>query len=208
MNNHQMNTQELKEAIGQDIQTLKTLDVDIMPANQYYQANIRLFLYVFLKMYVVVVLGNFLPWLIHIREILKHASLGEALLELGYVELLGIGVCLFVFLFLYSPLNHYVLFKYQLKDTLQTGKMLLQKMHSAATIFYRIYVAIVLIPSAFLFPGVAVLLAFVGFLISGLLTNIIIEMELNRIGISTLFTLIKAYFNQDKKSNHDVMKNH
>ncbi|ERH43338.1 hypothetical protein N750_12455 [Legionella pneumophila str. Leg01/53] len=49
MNNEEMNSQELKEAIALDIETLKTLDVDIMPAKEYYQANRRLFLHVFLN---------------------------------------------------------------------------------------------------------------------------------------------------------------
>ena len=48
MNNKEMNTRELKEAITQDIEILKTLDVDIMPSDAYYKANSRLFLHVFL----------------------------------------------------------------------------------------------------------------------------------------------------------------
>ena len=206
MNNTTMTPQELKEAITEDIETLKKLEVDIMPADEYYKANLHLFLHVFLKLYGTILLGMVLPVFFYWQELIS-APVHEILSSLGLMALLALGICLFAFLFLYSALNQYVLINYQLRAKLKTGDLIVQKMRQAGTIAYRIYAAVVLIPSLFLFPGGAVFLAFGAFFISGILTSILVEMELNRIGISTLFTLVKNYFNKDKKAVAEFSQN-
>lgn len=205
MNKKPMNTHELKEAISRDIETLKTLDVDIMPARAYYQANFRLFRHVFCKIYGTVLLALIVPFLFYWRD-LEGTSL-ETLSDLGIVAGLAFGLCVFVFLFISSSLNEYVLIKYQLRNKLETGDLIVQNIRLAGTIAYCIFAVIVLVPSIFLPPGSALFLAFGAFLISGVLTGILIEMEINRIGISTLFTLVKQYFDKDKKSALDSLQN-
>lgn len=74
MNKKNMNVQELKEAIAQDIETIKTLDVDIMPAREYYELNARLFLSVFFKMYGTILLGYALPCLFYWRELVGSSA--------------------------------------------------------------------------------------------------------------------------------------
>lgn len=206
MNNTTMTTQELKEAITQDIETLKTLEVDIMPADKYYKANLNLFLHVFLKLYGTILLGFFLPVFFYWQE-LTSTPFPELLSSLGLMSLLALGLCLFAFLFIYSSLNHYVLIKHQLRGKLKTGDLIVKQIRLAGTIAYRIYAAVVLIPSIFLFPGGALFLAFGAFFISGILTSMLVEMELNRIGISTLFTLVKNYFDKDKKPTAEFSQN-
>lgn len=200
MNNTTLNTHELKEAITEDIETLKTLEVGIMPAHEYYKTNIHLFLHVFFKIYGTILLGLILPVLFNWHEMSLIPFL-ELLSSLGFVALLALGLCIFAFLFIYSSLNHYVLINHQLKNKLKTGELLVQKIRMAGTIAYRIFAAVVLIPSVYLYPGCALFLAFGAFFVSGIVTTIIVEMELNRIGISTLFTLVKNYFENDKKQN-------
>lgn len=206
MNNNTMTTHELKEAITQDIETLKTLEVDIMPADEYYKANLSLFIHVFLKMYGTIILGFFLPVFFYWQELASMSFL-ELLSSLGLIALLALGLCLFAFLFIYSSLNHYVLINHQLRGKLKTGDLIVKKIRLAGTIAYRIYAAVVLIPSIFLFPGCALFLAFGAFFISGIVTSILIEMELNRIGISTLFTLVKNYFDKEKKPMAEFSQN-
>lgn len=198
MNNNAMSTQELKEAITQDIETLKTLEVDIMPADEYYKANMGMFVHVFLKLYGTILLGFFLPIILYWKELAATPFL-ELFSSFGLLVLMALGLCLFAFLFIYSSLNQYVLINYQLKNKLKTGDLIVKQIRLAGTIAYRIFAAVVLVPSFFLYPGCALFLAFGAFFVSGILTGILVEMELNRIGISTLFTLIKNYFDKDKK---------
>lgn len=203
MNSKTMSTYELKEAISLDIETLKSLEVDIMPAKEYYRLNAQLFCYVFLKIYSTILLGFILPILFHWQEIARTPII-ELMSALGFMALLAFGLCTFAFVFIYSAINHYILIKYQLKDKLRTGDLIVRQIRLAGMIAYRIFAAVVLIPSIFLFPGCALFLAIGGFFISGILTNIIVEMELNRIGISTLFVLVRRYFDKDKKASADL----
>ena len=206
MNNKEMNTRELKEAITQDIETLKTLDVDIMPADAYYKANSRLFLHVFFKLYGTILLGFILPCPFYWRELMSFSA-HELCYIFIWMPLMALGLCAFAFLFIYSSLNHYVLIKHQLRGHLKTGDLIVKQIRLAGTIAYRIYAAVILIPSLFLFPSAALFLAFGAFFISGIITGILVEMELNRIGISTLFTLVKNYFDKDKTPTAEFSKN-
>jgi len=206
MNNKEMNTHELKAAITQDIETLKKLEVEIMPAHEYYQANVRLFVQVFLKLYGVIILGYLLPCPFYWKELMRE-ELSGLLSAFFWMSLLALGLCAFAFLFIYSALNQYVLIDNQLKHKLKTGDLLVKQIRRAGTLAYRIYAAVVLIPSLFLFPGCALFLAFGAFFVSGILTGILIEMELNRIGISTLFTLVKNYFDKDKTPTAEFSQN-
>ncbi|MBA2650233.1 MAG: hypothetical protein H0U75_11720 [Legionella sp.] len=206
MNKKVMNNQELKEAITQDIERLKTLEVDIMPAQEYYQTNARLVVYVFLKTYATILLGYILPCFFYWQTLSSNTPY-QLLMDFLYMALLALGVCLFAMLFISSAINQYVILNYQLKNKLKTGGLIVEKIRLAGTIAYRIFAAIVLIPSIFLPPGCALILGFGAFIMSGFLTSMLIEMELNRIGISTLFTLVKNYFDKDKKATTQLPQN-
>lgn len=150
MRTKEMNTQELKEAITKDIETLKTLDVDIMPAEAYYKANTRLFLRVFLKLYGTIILGFILPCPFYWRELMSFSA-HELIYLFIWMPLMALGLCAFAFLFIYSSLNHYVLINHQLKGHLRTGDLIVKQIRLAGTIAYRIYAAVILIPSLFYF---------------------------------------------------------
>ncbi|BCA97254.1 hypothetical protein TUM19329_36150 (plasmid) [Legionella antarctica] len=206
MNNQEMNTHELKKAITEDIETLKTLEVDIMPAHEYYKANVQLFVRVFLKLYGVILLGYLLPCPFYWKSLMSETAYG-LLSAFFWMSVLALGLCLFAFLFIYSALNHYILIDCQLKNKLKTGGLMVKQIRRAGTIAYRIYAATVLTLSLFLFPGCALFIAFGAFFISGIVTSILVEMELNRIGISTLFTLVKNYFDKDKTLRAEFSQN-
>ncbi|MCW8481724.1 hypothetical protein, partial [Legionella pneumophila] len=160
MSNEEMNSQELKEAIALDIETLKTLDVDIMPAKEYYQANRRLFLHVFFKLYGTILLGFLLPLPFYWKVLMVETSTHELIYIFFWLPLMALGLCLFVFLFIYSSLNQYILIDYQLKHKLRTGSLIVKQIRRAGTIAYRIFAGLVLIPSLFLFPSAAFFISF------------------------------------------------
>lgn len=113
--------------------------------------------------------------------------------------LLMLGIMVFIMLMISSSLSQYILINYQLRPKLKTGELIVSKMQLTGTIAYRIYAACVLIPSLFLPPGAAFYVVFGAFFVSGILTSILIDMELDRIGISVLFELVKHFFDKDKK---------
>lgn len=80
MTNNAMTSAELKQAIKEDIEALKTIDIDIMPSDEYYRTNARLFLYVLFKLFGTALLGLVLPlvWYWH-----YFSSLSEWLETLG-----------------------------------------------------------------------------------------------------------------------------
>lgn len=199
MNNKAMMPQELKEAIRTDIESLKTLDVDIMPADDYYRATARLILYVFFKMYGTVLLGFALPFVWFWQELHSQSEWVLLLSQLAGLSLMVLAMMVFIMTMISSALSHYVLINETLKPKLKTGQLLVEKMRLSGTIAYRIFAAIVLIPALFFPPGAALFTAIGAFFISGILTGILVEMELDRIGISMLFSLVKNFFDKDKK---------
>jgi archaellum biogenesis protein FlaJ (TadC family) len=200
-----MTSEELKAAISDDIEALKTLDVDIMPADSYYKACARLFIIVFLKLYGTVLLGFFLPFVWFWPQVQSLSEWQELLSNLAGLLLMGLGFVVFILLMMASAFSHFVLINYQLRPKLKTGELIVKKMRLSATIAYRIFAILVLIPSFFFPPGAALYTAIGAFFISGLVTGILIEMELDRIGISVLFSLVKHFFDKDKKPPNEFI---
>ena len=197
MQNNRMNSEDLKKAIAEDIETLKTLELDIIPAKTYYHANGRLFLHVFLKLYGTLIAAIILPYLYHWRQV-SEMPINEMFEGLFSLFGLALGLCTIAFLFIYSSLNHYVLVNYQLRRKLKTGEVLVDKIRLAGNIAFGIFATIMLVPAIFLEAGMALFVAMGAFFVSAILTNIIIEMEVNRIGLSAIFILVNSYFDKDK----------
>lgn len=193
-----MESGKLKQAISEDLEALKTLDLNIIPSCEYYRSNLILFVRVFLKIYLTIIgvaflsMANFMGF---------QKTLSTTFIAYAEVSALAFALTLFVFLFLYSPLNFYLLVKFHLQNRLQTGQLLVDKLQLGGRIAYGIF-AFVLLPTAFFNPAFVLPVAFAALFISGIITSIIVEMETNRIGITVLFTLVKSYF--DKPENKHV----
>ena len=191
-----MNGQNLKQMISEDINVLKTLDLEIMPSGDYYKANLRLFISVFLRMYLTVSGAAIISILLHWNSFFsdKWNILWDMLLTFGGSFLLT-G---FIFLFIYETLNNYVIFHHQIRSKLQSGELIDKQIKRAGCLAYTIFAVVVVVPTMFLNPVCVSLAEFAAFFASGIITGIIIEMEMKRVGISTLFTLIRGYFDKSK----------
>lgn len=198
-------TQALKDAIACDIETLKTLELDIMPAKDYYHANRQLFIRVFFKLYGTVLIALLLSCVFY-WTYLADESLYELVKGMGILALMGLGLCVVAFIFIYSSLNNYVLINYQLRSKLKTGDLLVEKIRWAGRIAYRIFAGIVLVGSLLLGAAFVLPLVIGGFFISSFLTSVIVEMEVKRIGLSTLFTLVKSYFDPEETAADIIQK--
>ena len=193
-----MNPTELKQAIAADIDTLKTLDLEIMSADEYYRANLMQFRHVFLKIYCTIIGSMLLAMMLHLPQM---GGLSWDLF-VAMVETFGLalGLVAIVFLFIYDTIAHYIIVKNQLRHKLKTGDVIVEKFQLLGKISYRIFATIVITPAFFLDPGCVLVATAAGFFITAILTGIIIDMETNRIGISTLMTLINKYFDKKKTS--------
>lgn len=199
-----MNAQELKQTITDDIETLKSLDLEIMPSHDYYRANLRLFKNVFLRIYLTVIgaaiVSIFFHWSSFFPD--KENAFYHSLITFGGSFLLT-G---FMFLFIQETLNNYVIFYHQIRLKLKSGELIDQKIKQAGWLAYKVFAVVVVAPTLFLHPVCVLFAEFGAFFASAIITGVVIEMEVKRIGISTLFTQIKHYFDKSKKELQEEPK--
>ena len=84
-----MDSKELKQSIKDDIETMEHLELDIMPAKDYYRNNFNLFFRVYLMMYGITAVSS-LFWF----SIKSQPLLSEHLITDGLI--IALGVPLFV----------------------------------------------------------------------------------------------------------------
>lgn len=191
-----MNAHNLKQMITEDIDILKSLDLEIMSSEDYYMANLKLFKTVFLRMYLTVVGTAMISILFHWSSFFsdRREVLYQILLMFGG----GLLLTGFIFLFIQETLNNYVIFYHQIRSKLKSGELLNNQIRKAGWLAYKIFAVIVVVPILFLEPVCVLLAEFGAFFVSGIITGLLIEMEMKRIGVSALFTLIKCYFDKSK----------
>jgi len=196
-----MNTRELKQAILEDIETLKHLDLDIMEARLYYGELRRYAAVLFLLVWLPTVVGQCLTLPLYWSQFLREPND-----FLVFVFIPTALMALFWTLFCLSAIAQLVVFQNQLRPVLKTGDHLYHSTLSQCQVPYALFVGSVLlimqfVPfyAAFIAQGVCV------FILLGALVTMI-DMEMNRIGISTLLSLMQRYF--DKKPVNDVEKTH
>lgn len=193
-----MSTNELKQAIKEDIERLKSIELDIMSSSDYYAENRRLLTQIFFRMYLVPVLAFCLSAVFHWKDVFYGW-------ETFYILAVGLGgsflVTGLICLFIQDSLNDYVIFHHQLQSHLKTGELLDSQIQRAGWLAYKIFVPVVVIPVLFLHPSSVVITEFVAFFVSATVTGILVEMEMKRIGISILFSLVKDFFGKSDKLN-------
>lgn len=196
-----MKSSELKQAINEDIETIKNLDLDIMESKEYYHLHRFLFTKVFLIYYFIAFVSCFLFTLTSINLVMIAIPIIPSL---------------FIFSMHLSTLNDYIIFNYQIRPKLKTGNLIVQKLKKAIRLYFFLYIPVVW-SAAFLCGHIFILIfgpphfegepyfkliiscafPFGGFIFCMLIVQSIIELELKRVGISTLFAIIQKYFNQN-----------
>lgn len=186
-----MNATELKKAMAEDINTFKSLDLEIMEARDYYRANIKLFIGTFLAINIIPIIAGFLSSIFHWSEVASTFKVWE-----NVAILFGIATFIsgFIFLLLFDHLNNYVIFYHQIRPRLKTGKILVEKIKFAALIAYVTFAISVIIPALFFPPEGVLIIEPIAFFISGIVSQSVIDLEIKRIGISALFTVLTNYF--------------
>lgn len=191
-----MNHQDLRKAISDDVETIKSLHPEIIPVKIYYPRLLQLFVSSFLKVWFIVSLTIAYAGITHpsndglareaISQVMREATLMAFFLSFGAMLLLT------------PALNFFILFRFHLEKVLKTGALLARKLKHVAYIFFGCFILLCTlfgsyIESAAIFMGIG--FSFFGSLAA---TYFLVKMELNRIGIYTLFTLFDHYFNKEK----------
>ena len=196
-----MNTHELKQAIVEDIDTLKTLDIGILESTVYYSEYRHLAVIGFLLMWFPTVIAGFLAipfqWTLFIGAPIYNTAfilLAPALLSLLWMTT-------------YSGLiGQWVVFKHQIKPHLKTGDVLYNAWRPLFKTPYLVYAILLTIVTHFTSFQAAFLFQFGGFLLLEYAFGLLIEMEVNRVGISALFVVMKDYFQKRDALSTDMPK--
>lgn len=184
----------LKQQIQADLEALKSLDLEIMPAKTYYWENLKFFLMIwgsFLAIQLIAAnaINKMGVWQDYFQEYAEHASAIVGKMWLGCIV-----SSLVISLFLLSRIKFYVIFKHQVRKHLQTGDVLTRKMHHIAWIFFCIFVFFIFPCTLFVNPDLTLFAAMAAFIFTALTSQFLISMELTRIGISVLFNAVSTFF--------------
>ena len=191
-----MNNKELKLAIINDLETLKRLELEIIPARDYYHGVLSLFVNGLWKLGLIVFIA--VLWAMH-HHPSNHAIASETFTELVIdAALLAFFMALGAMLLLSIALNHYYLIQYQLKNRLKTGHWLINKLRQCAWLFWSIFTFCCLLFASDAEANIIYIPVVFSFIVSAIITLIVMNMEINRVGLSALFALITQFFNKDK----------
>ena len=190
----------LKQQIQTDLQTLQSLDLDILSARTYYVENFKYFAMLWaglfsVQLIAVKAINKIGMWQDYFQNHANHASAIQAKMWLGCIV-----SSLIISLVMLARVKWYVIFKHQLREHLQTGVLLQQKIRQITTLFYSVYFVFLFFWMAFFSPDMALFAGFGALVFTLPLCLFLINMELTRVGISVLLSGINRYFNKDKTS--------
>ena len=188
--------QTLKQDIAEDLQTLKSIDIDIIPAREYYIANFKGLALVFWSIYLAQLAACVPPLFLGLWEHSFDGYWHDAIIFKMFAG--GFFGTTFMMLFFYGKVKHFVIFNHQIKSKLKTGDYLVHKAFQAAKLFYGIYIGLVFLATLMSNPDMTFFASLGAFILTAIISSILIEMEVTRIGSSALFTEISNFFDKDK----------
>lgn len=192
-----MNYKDLKSAIDEDVSAIKRLEPDIISARFYYWSLSKLFL------------SGFLIFGLIISATLAYAGIvhpsNEGLAREATSQVIGESVLMAFFmsvgamLLLFQALNFYILFRFHLEKRLKTGTLVVKKLKQISYLFWGVFALFCALFASY--GESAAIFMFVGFAFFGslLVTYFLVSMEVSRIGISTIFSLINEFFHKGKR---------
>lgn len=191
-----MNSAEMKAAIQADIETLKTMDVDILSEKEYYGRIRKRYCLVWMTMYAALILPFLLSYSLNINGIRYPGS--EAFEDAILAWLAGIPITFIFTIPLVGLINNYVIFQAQFKDKLQLGEIIDDFIRRVTRLACISYWGVILLTAAAFHPST---LLFFGAFGGGIIMFGIggfINMEIKRLGISVLFEALKKHFEKDE----------
>ncbi|STX41124.1 Uncharacterised protein [Legionella donaldsonii] len=192
-----MNSQELRSAIQDDIRNIKNISPDIIPGRVYYGQLAKLGFGFYWKILLIVSLA--LTYSFNYNSDYLRPPLPTILDSAFSALIIGSIASLIMTFLLINPLNMLVLFRFHLEKKLKTGGLLIKKFKLIGIVYLSVLTFFCLLFGFFAKPEVMIGMLLFAFVLSGLATSFFIKLELNRIGLSTVYDVINEFVN---KSNH------
>jgi hypothetical protein len=187
-----MDPQQLKEALISDLRTIKFLNPEIIPARTYYGGIFKGVLSGVWKMFLILCFTFIYQ---EINDSKTSLSWFELIYESSMASLCLSIVPILVFL---NPISFYVQFRFHLEKKLKIGALVVKKCRLIARVFFGVFALLcTLFGSYASAQQILLLLVFAYFLSLGA-AHIVANMELNRIGLSSLLGLFKKFFSKEK----------
>lgn len=194
----------LKQKIQSDLNTLQSLDLDVLPAKIYYREMLKLFMILWggflgVQLIAAKAINKMGVWQDYFERYAEHESSIYGKMWLGCI------ISSFVIsLFLLSRIKLYVIFKYQIRQHLQTGLLLTRKMHQMACVFYGLFAFFIFPCTLFCDPDVTLFAAIGAIIFTALASQFLIGMELTRVGVGVLLEAVSALFGKNEKSERNI----
>ena len=191
-----MNSQECKQFIQEDIQRMKSLDLEILPASIFYRNVLN-------KIVVLYLIMVGIPLLV----MMAFGKSNILTLEFYVEDWLYLSILYgFISLFFLPKIAEYIVFKETIKPHLKLGAVIDAKFKFLFRTFAIIYTLWVLFDTNYLFSmdfnhfGERMFTVIVGIVLGSFITSLVFYMEISRIGLAAIFELISAFKKKDKKS--------
>ncbi|NDH09495.1 MAG: hypothetical protein EBY16_07790 [Gammaproteobacteria bacterium] len=191
-----MDNQELKQAIIDDIEFLKTAKIGILDKNIYYSRLKKYAWRAFSWMYFPTLIIGFLVFIFTTKSHLRHDFLADYLIDCVIVSLL---MPVFALVAYFTKIMNWIVFEEFLLPHLKTKDMIrsyLRKFITLTLKLYLVWLVIGMILCGFESTSTVVLqlLAFVGL---HFIMYLMVYAELNRIGASVFFEYLSSFFGKE-----------
>lgn len=186
-----MNPQQLKQAIAEDMKTIKMLNPEIIPARVYYGGLLKGVFNGVWRMSIIL----FLTLCYVMSDDKESVSFSTLFIDSGVTALFLSTVAMLILL---NPISFFVQFQFHLEKKLKTGALIRKKCSHISMVFFGVFASFCILFGSYASGQQIFFLLALSFFLSLGATHLVVNMELSRIGFSSLFTLFNEFFSKGK----------
>lgn len=186
-----MDPQQLKQAIAEDMKTIKMLNPEIIPARVYYGGLLKGVFNGVWRMSIIL----FLTLCYVMSDDKESVSFSTLFIDSGVTALFLSTVAMLILL---NPISFFVQFQFHLEKKLKTGALIRKKCSHISMVFFGVFASFCILFGSYASGQQIFFMLVLSFFLSLGATHIVVNMELSRIGFSSLFTLFNEFFSKGK----------
>ncbi|HAT1712448.1 TPA: hypothetical protein ACF8SH_003321 [Legionella pneumophila] len=186
-----MDPQQLKQAIAEDMKTIKMLNPEIIPARFYYGGLLKGVFNGIWRMSIIL----FLTLCYVMSDDKEPVSFSTLFIDSGVTALLLSTVAMLILL---TPISFFVQFQFHLEKKLKTGALIRKKCSHISMVFFGVFASFCILFGSYASGQQIFFMLVLSFFLSLGATHIVVNMELSRIGFSSLYTLFNEFFSKGK----------
>lgn len=186
-----MDPQQLKQVIAEDMKTIKMLNPEIIPARVYYGGLLKGVFNGVWRMSIIL----FLTLCYVMSDDKESVSFSTLFIDSGVTALFLSTVAMLILL---NPISFFVQFQFHLEKKLKTGALIRKKCSHISMVFFGVFASFCILFGSYASGQQIFFLLALSFFLSLGATHLVVNMELSRIGFSSLFTLFNEFFSKGK----------